>query len=321
MTQDGRPAPPGPAAERSTTVTTDQIARSGLTREDLRLVDATSARSAVALLRERYWLRAAVAVLALSVVFVLLGRWQLHRHEAKVERRDRVAANYSAQPVPLADVLLGPAAALPPSREWTPARVRGRYDPAATVLVRNRPYDGEYGFEVLVPLRLAGGGTLVVDRGWIPFGESATRLPAVPAPPDGEVELVVRLRPGELADGRRPPPGQLLRIDLGALATGDVYRGAYGVLAQERPRPAEGPLLLGRPDTDLGPHLAYTWNWWGFAVAAWVLWGYYALREVQNRRLAALGVSAEQVAHARRARSRARRPRDEDWEDAADGSA
>jgi cytochrome oxidase assembly protein ShyY1 len=155
----------------------------------------------------------------------------------------------------------------------------------------------------------------------VPYGESATDRPPVPAPPSGDVEVVVRLRPPEPSTGRRAPAGQALRIDLDELAgvtTGPVRR-AYGVLAQERPRPADAPALLPRPDTDLGPHLAYAWNWWGFAVAGYALLGYYALREVQLRRLAPRGISAEQLSAARKQRARRRRVRDEDYEDAADG--
>jgi cytochrome oxidase assembly protein ShyY1 len=253
------------------------------------------------------------------VAFVLLGRWQFHRHEAKVDRRDRVAANYGAAPVPLDAVLAGPSAALPQAREWTSVRVRGTYDVTRTLLVRNRPFSGQYGYEVVVPLRLPDGSLLAVDRGWIPFGESATRLPEVPAAPGAQVEVVVRLRPFEPADGAYEVPGQLRRISAGEVAAevpGTLYR-AYGVLAAEQPRPAVAPRLLPRPDTDLGPHLAYTWNWWGFAVAAYLLLFYYALREVQNRRLTALGVDPEEAAAARKERARRRKVRDEDVEDAA----
>lgn len=292
-----------------------------LTDGDLRLVDRAGVRGAVLLVRERYWLLATLGVVVLSVVFVLLGRWQHGRHDAKVERRDRIEANYDAPAVPLAEVLPSPAAALPADRQWRPVTVTGTYEPRRTLLVRNRPYDGTFGYEVLVPLRLADGGLLVVDRGWIPFGQSATALPPVPAPPAGPVEVVVRLRPGEPDDGRSPPPGQLLRIVLDDVAAtlppGTPLYRAYGVLAQERPPVGDAPLLLERPDTGLGPHLAYAWNWWGFAVAAHVLLGYYALREAQLRRLAARGVSAAQVTAARAARARRRRVRDEDWEDAA----
>jgi len=290
-------------------------------------IDAATVRSALGMLRERFWARIALAVVLLSVAFFFLGRWQLHRHEAKVARNDLVNANYDAVPVALDRVLTTPGSALPVGREWTRVHGEGVYDAARTVLVRNRPLDGEYGFEVIVPLRLPSGATLLVDRGWVPAGERFVTPDAVPAPPAGSVAVVVRLRPGEPPLDRAPPPGQELRIDLGRLAAavgGQVYSGAYGVLASESPAPATAPSPLPRPDEDLGPHLAYAVQWWIGDVAAYVLLGYYALQEARIRRAAGTG-SAPGPARPPRRRpgrlglGRADGPTDEEWEDAAGG--
>ncbi|HEY6796486.1 MAG TPA: SURF1 family protein [Kineosporiaceae bacterium] len=249
-------------------------------------VDPVTIRATLTVLRERFWLRLAVAVVLLSVAFFFLGRWQLGRHEAKVARNDRINANYSAAPIPLPAVLPAPDTPLPVDREWTQVRLTGSYESDRQRLIRNRPVNGDFGYEVLVPLRLPSGSTFLVDRGWLPPGEDFVRPDTVPAPPSGQVSVVVRLRPGEPPLDRTPPPGQELRIDLGRLATvagGTVYRGAYGVLASENPAPATAPTLLPRPDEDLGPHLAYAVQWWIGDVAAYVLLGYYLVAEVRRR--------------------------------------
>jgi len=272
-----------------------------------------TAMSALRLLREPFWLRITVAVLALSVLFGFLGRWQLHRHEAKVARNAQIDATYAAAPVPIGEVLAGPDAALPAGRQWTPVRVTGSYQPDRQVLIRNRPLDGNYGYEVVVPLRTDAGVAVLVDRGWVPPGQDFVRPDAVPAPPAGHVDVVVRLRPGEPPLDQTPPPGQEMRIDLpriGAIAGGSYYRGAYGVLAAERPAPSQAPVLLPRPDEDLGPHLSYAVQWWAGALAAWVLLGVYLVKDVGVR--AGGGIAA-----ARPARVRRRAPTDEEWEDAA----
>jgi len=285
-------------------------------------------RSAVLLLREPFWARLGVAVVLLAVAFFFLGRWQLGRHEAKVARNDVVLENYSATPVPLDAVLATPASALPADRQWTRVRLRGRYEAAGQTLVRNRPLDGTFGFEVVVPLRLASGAAFLVDRGWVPAGEKVVEPDAVPAPPPGTVEVVVRVRPGEPPLDRTPPPGQELRIDLGRLALragGTVYRGAYGVLAAEQPAPAVAPAPLPEPDLDLGPHLAYAVQWWIGDVAAFGLLGYYALKEARVRAAGGRGPSGsppkppEPGRPPKPARPRRREPSDEEWEDAATG--
>jgi cytochrome oxidase assembly protein ShyY1 len=98
----------------------------------------------------------------------------------------------------------------------------------------------------------------------------------------------VRLRPGEPAVDRRAPAGQIQRIDLAEVSrlAGEPVLAAYGVLASESPRPADAPEPLPRPDLDLGPHLSYFVQWFGFALAAYLIWAALLVREAQ-RRLAA----------------------------------
>ena len=100
----------------------------------------------------------------------------------------------------------------------------GSYLADEQLLVRNRPYNGASGFEVLVPFQLDDGRVFVVDRGWLPVGSSIEAPDAVPAPPDGEVTVVARLKPGEPElPGRTAPEGQLATIHLPSVAalTGD----------------------------------------------------------------------------------------------------
>ena len=272
------------------------------------------ARACLRLLLERGWLLALVGVIALSAIFSVLGRWQYGRHEGKVLRNERIDANYDAAPVPLDDVLLAPSEPLADSEQWTPVTVTGRYQPQETVLVRNRPLDGVYGFEVLVPLRMAGGEVLMVDRGWVPNGRTGAAPDASPTRRTGTVDLVVRLRPGEPGLDRTPPAGQQLRIDLPRIAEqigdplGERMYQAYGVLAESSVRlddPSSAGLLpLPRPDQGLGPHLAYAVQWWAFAVVAYLVLGYYLLREVRLR----AGTLPPATAGRRRSV-------DEEWED------
>ena len=258
-----------------------------------------TALAALRLLREPPWLAALVGVAVLAVVFCFLGRWQYHRHEARQERADLVRANYDASPVPLAGLLPQLAtdlrAPLARDLQWRPARVTGSYRPEDAVVVRNRPLDGDAGYEVVVPFVLdtpsgegaRGGTVLLVDRGWVPAGATGDAPDAVPAPPPGRVELVVRLRPGEPGLHRTPPPGQALRIDIPQIAGGldgaPVVGGAYGVLAAESPAPAQAPVTLPRPDPGIDINLPYSVQWYAFALVAFVLLGVGAVREVHRR--------------------------------------
>jgi cytochrome oxidase assembly protein ShyY1 len=105
----------------------------------------------------------------------------------------------------------GPDTNLPRAQEWTPVTANGRYAAQSLMLVRNRPNNAVSGYEVVVPLTLADGASLLVDRGWIPNGQSATEPPAVPATPVGEITVTGWLRVGEPSLGRRNGPASLRR--------------------------------------------------------------------------------------------------------------
>ncbi|NAZ84264.1 SURF1 family protein, partial [Kineococcus sp. R8] len=251
---------------------------------------AVRRRSVLGLLREPRWLRGLALAVAVAVVCCLLGQWQWHRRQERLARNAPLIGNYDAAPVAVDAVLPADGRALRLADAWTPVRATGSYDAAATVLVRNRPRDEQTGYEVLVPLRLADGSSLLVDRGWLPAGSASAAPDEVPAPPGGEVTVVVRLRPFEPARSATVPAGQVASIARGAVtaaaaAEGDrALRGGYGVLAAETPAAADAPLPALRPDVDEGPHLAYTVQWFGFAVTALVVWVVAGRRELEARR-------------------------------------
>jgi cytochrome oxidase assembly protein ShyY1 len=264
--------------------------------------------AATRLLCRRGWTLGLIGVLAFSAGCLALGQWQFDRHQNKALRNQRIDANYASQPLTLSQVLSDPSSPLLPDRIWQPVRVAGEYLAADTVVVRNRPLRGVFGYEVLVPLVLPDGTALLVDRGWIPNGENGSAPDSVPPVPSGTVTVVVRLRTGEPNLDRAPIPGQASSIDLTELAQRFRLRlfGAYGVLAEEQPTAPQTPASLPRPDEDLGPHLAYAVQWWAFALAGPVLFARALDREATQSPTVAGPV-------------RRHRPTDEDYEDALTG--
>ncbi|PPK96172.1 cytochrome oxidase assembly protein ShyY1 [Kineococcus xinjiangensis] len=270
--------------------------------------------SVLGLLRERRWVAGLAVACAVAVVCVVLGQWQWQRRADRQARTAPLVANYDA-PVRDLDAVLPADSTLQPGEVWTPVRVRGRYDPEHTLLARNRPLEKSYGYAVLVPLLLPDGSALLVDRGWIPAGQDGSAPDAVPAPPPGEVDVTVRLRRWEADRDNPAPQGQVQSIaaqDVAAEVPRPL-REAYGVLAAEEPRPARAPVLLPRPPVDQGPHLAYTVQWYAFALTSLVVWVVAGRRELQAR--AAAGAGGDRVA-APPARRRRDQLSDEEAEDA-----
>ena len=223
------------------------------------------------------WLRRWGGYLALVIVFAiacgLLSWWQWSRRAEAVAEIDKIEANYDAPPLPLADLVPALDAEVD-AAEWHPVVLTGEYLADAQLLVRNRPRDSAAGFEVLVPLRLADGSVFVVDRGWVPAGETPEAPESVPEAPGGEVTVLVRLKPGEPEiPGRGAPEGQLATVrlpDVADLLDAPTYTGMYGLLISEDPVAAERPLAALRPVEDEGPHLSYALQWIAFGILAFV---------------------------------------------------
>ena len=231
----------------------------------------------------------AVAVL-FAIACAFLSHWQFERNESRAAELELVDRHYDAVPVVRED-LVPEGSTLDPEDERHPVVMTGEYLPADQLLVRNRPHGGTAAFEVLVPFRLEDGRILIVDRGWVPPGESSREPDAVAAPPEGTVEVTVRLRPGEAltSSGESVDGGQIPTINLpliaAVVADGErVEQSAYGALVSEQPAPATTLGALDDPSADPGPHLSYAIQWILFAIMGFVFIGYMIRTEIRARR-------------------------------------
>ncbi|PTT64326.1 SURF1 family cytochrome oxidase biogenesis protein [Arthrobacter sp. HMWF013] len=243
-----------------------------------------------------------LAYLLLAAIFaaacVFLGRWQMDRRAETLAEINRVVTNYSAAPVPFEQVR-DEFSELDPAKEWTQVELRGSYDVAGQRIVRNRPLNGQPGYEVVVPFTLETGETVVVDRGWLPIGNKNPGSPdSIPAPPAGTVTAVVRLKHGEPQLDRGAPAGQLASIDLPTYAAGlgyPVLTGAYGQLASESPAAAQMPFPFPKPATEEGTHLSYSLQWFAFGVLMFVGFGYAARQQARNAAIDAEDEEGDEV--------------------------
>ena len=274
--------------------------------------------------------------LVFAIACAFLSHWQFSRNEERSAQLQLVADNYDQSPVAL-DALIPAGGELAASDEWRPVELVGEYLSDELLLARNRPHGGTSAFEVLVPFRLDDGRVVIVDRGWVPPGADQPDPDVIPAAPEGEATVVVRMRVGEQlpSSGRSAPEGQVPTINLPLIADtipsgADVETSAYGVMVSEDPAPATRPTALEPPSEDPGPHLSYAIQWILFAVMGFVFIGYVIRTERRHRRedaeddAAAASEQTNALAAASGTASapstprppRARRDRDADDEDA-----
>ncbi len=227
---------------------------------------------------------ALLAATVYAIVAYHLGTWQWGRYEDKAGRNARLDAHYAADPVPLTGLLT--SSTLPLDREWTHVRATGHYL-GSQLYVRNRPNNGTYGYEIVAPFAVDGDGTVLVDRGWVQNGRTASDLPSIPPTPDGPVTLTGWLKQGEVSLHHDMPQGQLASINLDEASTalGTDLLGGYVILDTETasdgstpPRPEP----LAPPDRSLGPHQAYSIQWWGSMPVGFVLIFFGIRRELRD---------------------------------------
>lgn len=233
-------------------------------------------------------------VVLFALITTLLSWWQFSRREDRVEKINQVIANYEMTPVKFAELEWIPAENGTYPNEWRQVSVSGTYLAENAVLVRNRPLSGQAGFLQLVPLVLADGKILMVERGWLPAGQVVTSPASNPLPITGQHELVVRLRVPEQDLGRDPVAGQLASVNPAELSQdlssfGEVITDRYGRLVQESPGYSEAPLAMPKPNLDEGNHLSYAFQWLIFGIMAFIAFG-WAYRNEKRLALEAAGL-------------------------------
>lgn len=211
-----------------------------------------------------------IGFVALSVG---LGNWQRHRAAEKEALGAQLAAAANAPPWDLS------ATDVDATRlRFRTVRASGEYDATRQLFVDNKVHAGRAGYDVVVPLKLAGSERFVlVDRGWIAQGARRAELPVVP-PPAGTVIVVGRAnlppqRYLELARDRRAGPlWQNLDLERIAAATGLALLPII-VEQTDAAAPADG-LVRDWPAPDLGgeQHRAYMLQWYSFAALSVGLW-------------------------------------------------
>jgi cytochrome oxidase assembly protein ShyY1 len=217
---------------------------------------------------------------ALVATFVLaasaLSAWQFDRREHRVAQIQLVVENYDRAPAPLDEVnwvhLDGELA----TEEWRVVQVSGRYLPDAQWLVRNRPLEGKAGFLQLAAFQLADGRIVMVERGWLPTGDSGSSPEADFEIGPEERTVTLRLRasetnnpsPGAVGDARSITSINLAYLDLELVGQGELITDFYGRLVSESPADAAYPLQMPKPSLSEGNHLSYALQWILFALLA-----------------------------------------------------
>jgi surfeit locus 1 family protein len=212
--------------------------------------------------------------LALLVMLLALGRWQLHRADEKRVLYHSFEAG--------ADATRGidvHTAALP---RYQHVEARGHYDDSRQVLIDNM-FDGEkVGYYVITPFALDGGGWVLVNRGWVPLGRSRAERPTVTVSGD---ERRIRGRADHLpAAGIQLGERVVLRPPFPVVASFPNHDELAKLLAETHWTGAGEVILLDAAEPDgyarhwappgFPPirHIGYAVQWFALAAALFVIY-------------------------------------------------
>ena len=166
--------------------------------------------------------------------------------------------------------------------EWRVITTIGNFDADQQILLRNRYFEGKYGYAVLTRFTTESGDAIWVDRGWVAAGASATVAPQTPDVPTGIVSIVARLRLDSslpsgsffaLPTNRSDDLVSQLNAQSGLASENyylDLISGSTPELTPTAP--------TGIPSISDGPHLAYAVQWILFA--GLVVYGRYLIRKM-----------------------------------------
>ena len=227
---------------------------------------------------------ALVAVLLLAA----LGTWQVHRLSWKLDLIASVDARVHAPPAPAP----GPGAwagVTAGADQYRHVAVRGTFDHGRETAVQAVTEAGP-GFWILTPLRTAAGGTVLVNRGFVPTDrrDPATRPAGQPEGPVDVVGLLRMTEPGGAFLRSNDPAGdRWYSRDVAAIAARRGLAGPvapYFIDADATPNPGGLPVggltVISFPNN----HLVYAITWYALALMLAGALAWAVREEIRARR-------------------------------------
>lgn len=211
---------------------------------------------------------------ALIIAYVLglgllltLGGWQIARgqHKAAVLESANAGTKDYHQISALPDN--------PTQLSYQTATLRGNWLEERIILLANRIYQSQLGYEVIMPFRLGDGNLMLVNRGWVQQGQE-NNLPALQQeqPPKGTLYLPQKgftlgqaIQTEEISSAQWPKVSLYIDLSQFSVALNETLSPLMLVLDAEHTNSLTRiwkPVVI-QPER----HYAYALQWFGLAIA------------------------------------------------------
>jgi surfeit locus 1 family protein len=224
--------------------------------------------------------------IAMLIVLVSLGRWQLRRADQKRALYDEF--DKGADATRMIDLHT------PPLRRYQHVETQGVYDQSRQVLIDNMTdAEGHAGYFVITPFAMQGGGWLLINRGWVPVGASRADLPSVAVA--GEIRTIRGRAEHVPSAGIQMGERAVLHAPFPVVANFPTHREIEELLHEASWTLATDRVLLDADQPDgyvrqwqapgFPPlrHIAYAVQWFGLALALAIIYLVTNLRRAPGK--------------------------------------
>ncbi|CAG0950230.1 hypothetical protein MTYP_00149 [Methylophilaceae bacterium] len=221
-------------------------------------------------------------------LFIKFGLWQYNKAEQKQALQAMYDRALLSEPVdlPLEFSDVG-------NWRYRQVKVSGEYTPEHQILLDNQVEQERAGYHVITPLRISRSEKYVlVDRGWVVANADRSILPEIETPA-GEQAIVGHLwLPSEkfysleaAGAGAGGHEWQLLwqNMDMSRYKQSVPFQVLPMVVRLDPESEAGGySRQWPRPAERITTHIGYAYQWFGFAVAAVLIWVFVSFRRQGN---------------------------------------
>lgn len=225
----------------------------------------------------RRWIVPTIAAFLAMAVTLRLGFWQLDRAQQRDAQEAKLSTVRDATPL-----LLGVERVDGKAFEFHPAQVHGEWVQGKLLFLDNQVYQGQVGFEILMPLHVSGTEVnVLVNRGWIRGTGDRSRLPDV-LTPEGVQSITGLIR-------ERTPRVGSVGI---AARNGNIWSEVTPAAFAEWAGLPVQPLVLyqtsemqdglirdwSHPGSGADRNRGYALQWFALATMTLAFWAYYFFR-------------------------------------------
>ena len=221
--------------------------------------------------RFRFALLPSVAALLAIALTLALGNWQSRRAEEKL-----ALGRELDQGEQYALLALPPRRILAQDYGFRRISARGEYSAGHTILLDNKVLRGVAGYQVLTPLKIAGGDTYVlVNRGWVAAGTRRDSLPQIETPAGVQTVEGIAVVPSNRIlelDAKTEEGAVWQNLVLARYAKWSGLSLQPIVLQQTSGAADRLERIWPRPDTGADKHRGYAFQWYALATLILILY-------------------------------------------------